>query len=970
MTRTLPTFLGAKTAAGADTLLSMTGAGAPSTLTPTTFIVRDIQDNTAGGVDFSSGGAYGRSLGAFGGSGSPVSFNWSTFPGVTTVKVTLIGAGGYEGSSSATRGSGGGGGGASSVSNAVPVSHPESIDCWAGFLFGDSTAYFRNLSTATAAGGTPSPDAGTTGLGGAGGLASASIGDTKFNGGNGGVGLAGGAGGGGGGSAGGASAGGNAVGTVAGAAGAPYGGPGATNPDAGSSLNPLPGGGSSGDTANGFNHTDGGNNGYVRVEAFGQWNPTWESYNPPSGPAYHISLYVDTSDPSNTVEVRDNQSYVAGSWVADPNGVGVLVLGFVRCVDVLSAIDAGSSIIHATSGGARSYCTLVDTGGSTLVETFVGGSFGVTALEGDVAVVVVDVLKASAPTGINVATFYNKWSPARHDGGTAFLNVGHYYRQVYWAPAYFTGTEWSFRFDADLGADESQAQLLIFRGCAPLQFVANPAVDDGRWYTNTTKQTQAVVVFGDYTSTVSIKASSGSDLVLVSPETTDMVVAIVGQASASNIVQDPDIIPTTPYTGITLRASNVTNPWQIRTYTAAAPSVALSGIPQGDFGLVLNDVDNNDQWDTMCTAFVLRGKIVDPRVPYVVPGCSGTGLSLDDGGIDFAINQSSARVGDVVLVAFDVMSESVGTLTPTLPGSDGTLVLISTSRASRRTRYLYRFTAARLAWSLTVSGVGFGVGARCAYAWVTVADADRTDPIVSSAFDIDPQHGSDIDDPGVWSADVSGSASLATDLMVVVASLTSQPEESVGSVVPYRPSKSQAYPDLAPVFEQDNVYTVPYSGPVPAAGTLAAGAFVWPHPETVAGDLASDVALTMSSVVVRSMGTGGGGGGGGTPPTISAPSPSTTTSLTRFQPVTIDVADDVGLALVVVYASYAGQPHIWEIVHDNHSFGPSFTGGANQKLSVGTGYQLVLLRDGGWPGVPRIRVVAVNTSGQVASYDP
>ena len=111
--------------------------------------------------------------------------------------------------------------------------------------------------------------------------------------------------------------GGNAVGTVAGVAGAPYGGPGATNPDAGSSLNPPPGGGSSGDTANGFNHTDGGKQ-RVRarrslraVEPTGVIQPAERSCLP------HLA-YVDTSDPSNTVEVRDNQSYVAGSWVADP----------------------------------------------------------------------------------------------------------------------------------------------------------------------------------------------------------------------------------------------------------------------------------------------------------------------------------------------------------------------------------------------------------------------------------------------------------------------------------------------------------------------------------------------------------------------------------------------------------------------------------------------------------------------------
>jgi hypothetical protein len=982
MTRTLPTFLGAKAASGSDEPISITGVGTPATLTPSAFSIRDIQDNTALGFDFGSGGAYGRTLGAFGGAVSPVTFNWSTFPGVTTVKVTLIGAGGYEDSSSATRGSGGGGGGASSVSNAVPVSHPESVPCWAGFLFGDSYAYFRDLATAKAAGGSPSPAAGVTGLGGAGGLASASVGDVKFNGGNGGVGLvigSGGFGGGGGGSAGGAGAGGNASGTTAGVAGVPYGGPGATNPDVGSSLDPFPGGGSSGETAPGSNHTDGAGSGYIRVEAVGQWDPSFASRTPPAvGQTFHLTMYVDLSDPSNTVEVRDNQSYVAGSWVADPDGVGVLILGYVRGLDVEVAIDS-SALITVTASAARVQCTFVDTGGSTLSEDFTGGTFGVDALEGDLGVVVVDVVHpGSPPTAITVSTAYNQWEVIRHDAGVEVLNVGDYYRQMYAAPAYYNGSEWAFRFDADNTPDEFKAQLLMFRGCAPLQFVANPALDDGRWYSNTTTETQAVAVSGDYTSTVTIDALSGSDVVLISPEVTDMVVAVVGQAAPSNVVEDP-AVPSSPYIGITMRSDDTTDQWQVRSYTAPAPTVALGGIPTGNFDIELNNADNNGQWDTMCTALVLRGKIVDTRVPYVVQACSGTGFEPDDDGIDFDINVSNARVGDIVLLAFDFVSETAGTFTPTLPGADGTLVLVSTARSARHARYMYRFTALRQAWSVDVSAAGWGADARCTYSWITVADADRTDPIVSSAFDTDAQHGVDLESDGVFVPDISGSASAATDLMVAFACYSSQPAENLDDPLPSnsRPVRSQTYPDLEPWNgDYDNlgdsdgsIRTIPYDGPVPAAGSLAAGAFVWQHPGPpfVANDDTSDVALTMSTVVLRSMGSGGGGGGG-TPPTISTPSPSTTSPLTRYQPVTLGVRDDVGLALVVVYASYAGQPNIWEIVHDNYSWGPSFVGSTNQKMTVDGGFDFILLRDGGWPGVPRIRVVAVNTSGLVASY--
>ena len=547
------------------------------------------------------------------------------------------------------------------------------------------------------------------------------------------------------------------------------------------------------------------------------------------------------------------------------------------------------------------------------------------------------------------------------------LNVGHYYRQVYWAPAYFTGTGVVVsRFDADLGADESTRRSSRSSEGAP------------RCSSWQTRRSTTALVHEHH------EADAGGGVRRLHEHRVHQGFvgqrpscsfhrrrrtwsrAIVGKRArrTSSRIRTSSRRRRTPGSRCA-RATSPTRGRSGRTPRRRPPSRS-AGIPKR-LRPVLNDVDNNDQWDTMHVAFVLRGKIVDPRVPYVVPGCSGTGLSLDDGGIDFAINQSSARVGDVVLVAFDVMSESVGTLTPTLPGSDGTLVLISTSRASRRTRYLFRFTAARprephgqRCW------FGWAHGARTRGSPWPTQIAHRSDRRARSTST--RQHGSDIDDPGVWSADVSGSASLATDLMVVVASLTPSRRRASGSVVPYRPSKSQRTPTSRRCSSRTTSTPYPTAVRCPPLAPFAAGAFVWPHPRPWlvirVGRGAHDVERRGALDGYRRR-----GGGGGTPPTISAPSPSTTTSLTRFQPVTIDVADDVGLALVVVYASYAGQPHIWEIVHDNHSFGPSFTGGANQKLSVGTGTSSCSPRRR-VAGVPRIRVVAVNTSGQVASYDP
>lgn len=97
-------------------------------------------------------------------------------------------------------------------------------------------------------------------------------------------------------------------------------------------------------------------------------------------------------------------------------------------------------------------------------------------------------------------------------------------------------------------------------------------------------------------------------------------------------------------------------------------------------------------------------------------------------------------------------------------------------------------------------------------------------------------------------------------------------------------------------------------------------------------------------------------------PVITIVSPAEGSTLLRTTPIVADVTDNGVLRRVFIYAVFPGQL-AWEVVHDGEAFGPTFTGPANTRTSITGGYQFNLLRDGGWPASPELRIIPIDAGG-------
>jgi hypothetical protein len=86
-------------------------------------------------------------------------------------------------------------------------------------------------------------------------------------------------------------------------------------------------------------------------------------------------------------------------------------------------------------------------------------------------------------------------------------------------------------------------------------------------------------------------------------------------------------------------------------------------------------------------------------------------------------------------------------------------------------------------------------------------------------------------------------------------------------------------------------------------------------------------------------------------------------TISKTTPIIIDVyGTTVPLRRAWINASYAGMlPD--DMVHNGERFGSAYQGSTNNRASISKGYRFTLLRDGGWPGTPRLDVHAVDTQG-------
>lgn len=101
------------------------------------------------------------------------------------------------------------------------------------------------------------------------------------------------------------------------------------------------------------------------------------------------------------------------------------------------------------------------------------------------------------------------------------------------------------------------------------------------------------------------------------------------------------------------------------------------------------------------------------------------------------------------------------------------------------------------------------------------------------------------------------------------------------------------------------------------------------------------------------------------PPVVANVTPAAGTPLDPAQAVSFDVTDDTGLfrrILVTVRYAATGQT---EVVHDGDSF-LGFYQVACTRDPITDGYHYSILRDGGWPSSPTLRVFAFDRGGNEA----
>jgi hypothetical protein len=103
-------------------------------------------------------------------------------------------------------------------------------------------------------------------------------------------------------------------------------------------------------------------------------------------------------------------------------------------------------------------------------------------------------------------------------------------------------------------------------------------------------------------------------------------------------------------------------------------------------------------------------------------------------------------------------------------------------------------------------------------------------------------------------------------------------------------------------------------------------------------------------------------GADATGPLIVLVSPSPNEPITKDTVIVFDVLSTIELQRVIIYVVFTTL-NLWEVVYDGDAFGPSFSNATNTVTTVAGGREYRLLRDGGWPQTPVLRVFALDASG-------
>lgn len=103
-----------------------------------------------------------------------------------------------------------------------------------------------------------------------------------------------------------------------------------------------------------------------------------------------------------------------------------------------------------------------------------------------------------------------------------------------------------------------------------------------------------------------------------------------------------------------------------------------------------------------------------------------------------------------------------------------------------------------------------------------------------------------------------------------------------------------------------------------------------------------------------------------TAPVVANVTPAANTEIEADTPVQFDVTDDSGefhsLFVVASFPATGDQ----EVIHDGTTFAPRYVASSVRTVISG-GFQYTVLRTGGWPNAPTIRVFPVDSSGNIST---
>lgn len=107
-------------------------------------------------------------------------------------------------------------------------------------------------------------------------------------------------------------------------------------------------------------------------------------------------------------------------------------------------------------------------------------------------------------------------------------------------------------------------------------------------------------------------------------------------------------------------------------------------------------------------------------------------------------------------------------------------------------------------------------------------------------------------------------------------------------------------------------------------------------------------------------------------PTVTLVSPANGATIARAAPVILDVTDDEARLIRVILLArfFSGSTEVArEVVYDGGgggpAFGPLYTG--STVVAITGGFRFTIVRAGGWPSSPRLRVFAFDTHGEEAA---